>query len=136
VATRHRQGGFLLLRYEDMIADTADALAKIASFLGIAADANRLSRAIEKSSADRMRKLERSQAQQFSSTKNTRQDIPFVRAAQAGGWQSVLPRKLVEEIESAWGPLMQSLGYKLVTSPAPQADNLDSLSVLNSAART
>jgi hypothetical protein len=31
---------------------------------------------------------------------------------------------------------MQSLGYKLVTSPAPQADNLDSLSVLNSAART
>src|SRR5215469_9246332 len=81
LATRYHTPDFLLLRYEDMIADTPRELAKVASFLGIDAEANRIRCAVEQSSAERMRGLEKEQALKWASTKNTRQDIAFVRTA-------------------------------------------------------
>jgi hypothetical protein len=61
-----------------------------------------------------MRKLEKEQAMAWSSTRETRQDIPFVRAAKAEGWRKELPESSVELIETAWGPVMQYLGYELL----------------------
>jgi sulfotransferase family protein len=116
LATRHGQRGFLLLRYEDMVADTPQELSKVAAFLNIAATSDRITQAVERSSADTMRVLEKSQAQLFTSTKDTRQDIPFVRAAKAGGWRSALPEESVARIEQAWGHLIQWLGYEMVTA--------------------
>ena len=116
LATRHGQPGFLLLRYEDMVADTARELAKIASFLGRTAAPDMIERAVARSSADAMRQLEKSQAQLFTSTKDTRQDIPFVRAAKAGGWRSALPEELALRIEAAWGHLINWLGYEMIAA--------------------
>jgi hypothetical protein len=118
LATRHGQPGFLLLRYEDMVADTARELWKVASFLGLAASADQIVQAVERSSADTMRQLEKSQAQLFTSTKDTRQDIPFVRAAKAGGWRSALPEESALRIEQAWGHLIQWLGYEMISADA------------------
>jgi len=115
LVTRYGDAGFLLLRYEDMLSDTRGRLEKIAAFLGVSATTERLSQVVELSSAGRMRKLEKLQVQTFSSTRNTRQDIPFVRSAVAGGWRSVLTESSITIIESAWTPLMQSLGYELVS---------------------
>ena len=56
LATRRDDRSFLLLRYEDMIADTAGALRKIADFLTLAVDAEQINRAVELSSASRMRR--------------------------------------------------------------------------------
>lgn len=114
LATRHGRPGFLLLRYEDMVEDTARELTKVASFLGLNATAETIVQAVERSSADRMRTLEKSQAQLFTSTKNTRQDIPFVRAAKAGGWRDSLPEELALQLDAAWGHLIQWLGYEPV----------------------
>ena len=116
LATRHGQPGFLLLRYEDMVADTARELTKVASFLGLSATPAIISQAVQRSSADTMRQLEKSQAQLFTSTKDTRQDIPFVRAAKAGGWRSALPEESVARIEEAWGHLIRWLGYETITT--------------------
>ena len=115
LATRHGQPGFLLLRYEDMVADTERELAKVAIFLNLNAAPQIIAQAVERSSADTMRKLEKSQAQQFSSTRNTRQDIAFVRAAKAGGWRESLPEPCALQLEQAWGHLIQWLGYELVS---------------------
>jgi hypothetical protein len=60
-----------------------------------------------------MRKLEKEQATQWSGTRNTRQEIPFVRAAKSGGWKESLPPHLAEAIETAWAPLLNFLGYEL-----------------------
>jgi hypothetical protein len=120
LATRHGRPGFLLLRYEDMVEDTARELAKIASFLGVAATPDTIAHAVERSSADRMRTLEKAQAQLFTSTKNTRQDIPFVRAAKAGGWRAALPEGLALQLDQAWGNLIQWLGYEPVRPNASQ----------------
>jgi len=118
VATRHGQPGFLLLKYENMVGDTMHELSKVATFLGLAASAHQIAQAVERSSVDTMRQLEKSQAQLFTSTKNTRQDIPFVRAAKAGGWRSSLPEESAVKIEEAWGHLIRWLGYETTHSDA------------------
>jgi hypothetical protein len=55
--------------------------------------------------------LERSQTGIASVTRNARQDIPFVRAAKVGQWETSLSRESLAELEAAWGPLMRWLGY-------------------------
>lgn len=115
IAARHGNPAFLLVRYEDLLSDSIGETAKIAEFLGIHAGRERLQTAIDRSSADRMRKLEKQQADQWTGTKNTRQEIPFVRAAKSGGWKDTLPGHSVEEIEVTWAPLMNFLGYQLQT---------------------
>jgi len=113
LSTRNGQPRFLLLRYEDMLQDTSRELSRVATFLGINPTEQQIQRAISRSSADKMRKLERAQAQLFNATKGTRQDILFVRAAKAGGWHSALPENCSLQIEEAWGHLMRYLGYEL-----------------------
>lgn len=115
--TRHVGPAFLLLRYEDMQRDTVHELERLARFLGIEPTPGRLATAVERSSADRMRKMEKTQGEQWVATKEKRADIPFVRTATSGLWKEKLPADSVQEIEAAWGALMADLGYEL-TGPA------------------
>jgi sulfotransferase family protein len=113
IAARHGNPAFLLVRYEDLLADSIGETGKIAEFLGIQTGPERLQAAVERSSADRMRKLEQQQSDKWTGTKNTRKEIPFVRAATSGGWKETLPGHSAEEIEVAWAPLLNFLGYEL-----------------------
>ncbi len=115
IAARQGNPAFLLVRYEDLLSDPIGETGKIAEFLGIQAGPDRLEAAVQRSSADQMRKLEKQQADQWTGTKNTRKEIPFVRAAKSGGWKETLPAHSVEEIEIAWAPLLNFLGYPLQT---------------------
>jgi hypothetical protein len=119
LATRYNSPGFLLLRYEDMLANTAAELTRIAAFLELDADTERVVLAVEQSSADRMRELEKKQSGNWYLTKNTRTDIPFVRTAKSGNWKTSLPESAQEIIEGAWGPLMRWLKYETVTGAKP-----------------
>jgi Sulfotransferase domain. len=116
--TRSGTPNFLLMRYEDMLQDTISELSRISAFLHIDADAGRLAQAAERSSAENMRKLEKAQGHLWSTTKETRQDMPFVRSAKFGAWKSELPPDCVAQIEQAWGPIMKYLNYPL-SSPQP-----------------
>ena len=122
MAARNGRPTFLLLRYEDLIADTQTELAKVARFLGVDATPAALSRAIENSSADHLRELEKKEGGVWVTTKNKRSDIPFIGNAAAGKWKSVLPDAAVEKIESAWGNTMTQLGYGLVTHTAESVE--------------
>ena len=121
LATRRNDPRFLLLRYEDMVSDIRSQLAKVADFLGISVTPELLSQAAERSSADRMRKLEQAQSHLSGLTKDGRKDLPFVRAAGSGGWKSSLSTELVGAIEAAWGPIMRYLGYDLTSGRAPDS---------------
>lgn len=118
---RRNDPRFLLVRYEDMIADTPRELARIASFLGITATPERIAQAAERSSADRMRKLEQAQSHLSTLTKDGRRDLPFVRAAGSGGWSASLPEALVVDVETAWSSVMRHLGYELTSRPASES---------------
>jgi hypothetical protein len=125
LVTRKNDARFLLLRYEDMIENTPRELSKIAAFLGIDATKERISQAVERSSAENMRKLEKAQSHLSTLTKTSRKDLPFVRAAGSGGWKSGLPEAQVARIEAAWAPLMRSLGYELTTRPRSDSSEFD-----------
>jgi Sulfotransferase domain len=112
---RDGEPGFLLVRYQDLKSDPARELSRIAGLLKIEATAPTVATAIERSSADRMREMERAQGSEWVATKNRRQDIPFVGTASSGGWKSRLPIESVAEIEAAWGHWMKRIGYALVT---------------------
>lgn len=113
---------FLMLRYEDMKLDPARELSSVVAFLErcsfgkIDCSAAALQRAIELSSPERMRALEKQEAGNWVLTKATRSDKPFVRSATSGGWKLQLSPESVAAIESAWGDLMASLGYELVST--------------------
>ena len=114
--TRRNDPQFLLVRYELLHSQTATELTRIADFLGVSSDPSRLAFAIEQSDAKRLRALEKKQANVFSSTKDTRLDLPYIRVAKAGGWRVNLPREHVASIESAWGGLMEEMGYALTVA--------------------
>ncbi|MGA8762545.1 MAG: sulfotransferase domain-containing protein [Candidatus Sulfotelmatobacter sp.] len=114
--TRGDHPGFLLTRYEALHSQAVPELARIAKFLGIHADPEKLAFAVAQSSAERMREMEKKQAHLWSSTRNTRLDKPFVRDAKAGGWRTELPQECVARIEAAWGGLMSNLGYELAVT--------------------
>ena len=120
---KFRAGNFLLVRYEDMIADPDAELTRIAHFLNIECSQERIRRAVERSSADQMRKLEQSQSHLWSSTRNTDQSKPFVRAAKSGNWITEMPASCVREIESCWGMLMKELGYELASEKSMAEDH-------------
>lgn len=115
---RLRQGkpGFVLVRYEDLLADPAKTLAELAPLVGIDPTPERIERAVRLSSVSHMQALEKQQSQEWIATKGTRQDIPFVREAKAGGWRKKLSPLAVKMIEDAWGPTIKELGYDLVTT--------------------
>jgi Sulfotransferase domain len=120
VATRAPSDNFLLLRYEDMIASPHREVSRLAAFLSVAVTPERLDEVVRSSSAARMRELEKLQSDIWVGTKNRREDIPFVRMANTGGWKAGLPVDSVRRIEKAWGSLMISLGYMLATSGKPE----------------
>jgi len=120
LATRHGRttpghDSFVLMRYEDLQANTQRELARLAGFMGVEPDPARIASAIERSSASNMRKMEETQGKKWVATFHTRSDKPFVRKASAGGWRAVLPPQTVSYMEEHWGGIMKQLGYPLST---------------------
>jgi len=115
LAARSAHPGFFLVRYEDLLANTANELMRVARFAGFTATSDLIARAIGRSSADRMRENEKKQGQRSTLIKGSREDISFVRAAKSGGWRTEVPEPQVARIEAAWGDIMACLGYELVT---------------------
>lgn len=105
---RHGSEKFLLLRYEDLLAHPVEELRKVAHFLSVEADEDWLRKAVELSSADRMRGLEKSQ--DWKPSERSREDKPFVRSAGSGDWKTTLPETSARLIEEKWGGLMRELG--------------------------
>ena len=121
LGTRMNHPGFLLVRYEDLLQDPLRELCRLASFLGIAASTETLTQAIQRSSANRLRQLEKVEHEAWVTTKGKRADVPFIAEAVAGAWKQNLPEPSVALIESAWGHLMNSLGYE---TSAPRSPNV------------
>jgi hypothetical protein len=118
LSTRRNHPDFVLIRYEDLMAHPQRELGRVARLLKLDPTPDRLGRAVDLSSADRMRQLENREGGKWLQTKYTRQDAPFVRKASAGGWKSVLPNESVTLIEATWGHSMSELGYEAITRPS------------------
>jgi hypothetical protein len=125
LAIRGDNRDFLLLQYEQMLQDPEQALRKVGDFLAARSFENLntssqiIRRAVELSSPDRMRALEKQQSKDWVLTKSTRQDKPFVRSAKQGEWRKTLSRAAAQYIENAWGGIMHRLRYPLSDEENP-----------------
>lgn len=111
IGAREGSPGFMMARYEDLQADTASVLKRIGTFLGLDSTPEKLALAVERSSADRMRKLEKEQFSFLPVKLRAQKDKPFVRTAKSGTWRQELPLHCAAQIESAWPRIMKHLGY-------------------------
>jgi len=109
---RSGRSNFHLIRYEDLLSDPVKQLRNVTPLLGVDVTDERIQQAVELSSASRMRSLEKTQWKKWGTTKDTRGDIPFVRAAKSGTWREDLSETSIRKIEDAWGATMQELGYE------------------------
>jgi hypothetical protein len=111
LATRSRHPGFLLLRYEEMLANTAHELLKVADFLGFRATPEIIAQAIARSSADKMWEGRKKQGESY---------LPVQPSTSR--WRNELPKALAARIERAWGDMMACLGYALSAEDAGRTE--------------
>jgi Sulfotransferase domain len=106
IAGRFNCSGFALLRFEDLVSDTGRELTRVANFAGWPAGQSIISHAIERSSPEEMRKMQKQQV---------RNPATIASADTLSEWKSELPKSQVMRIENAWGEIMSCLGYECLT---------------------
>ena len=121
VAARGNSSTFFFVRYEDLQADTAGTLKRLSEFLAMERTPEELAQVAQASSADKMRAFEKEAGDAWPSGRKLRKEIPFVRSAKTGGWRRFLSEELAAQIEIAWAPLLQQLGYEIVTTEGRNA---------------
>lgn len=103
-------GNLLVIRFEDLRQDEGGNLEKILEFLGVAADSEKVRRAVENNSLNKMREKEDRSRKLY---KGTGEESRFVRSGAAGGWRKKLTREQVQRIEEYAGEMLARLGYEI-----------------------
>lgn len=106
-----RQFPVLLLRYEDMHAETYGSFRRVLEFLGWPLDDARLQRALDRTAFCQLQEAEKERgfAERNASSRSGR----FFRRGQCNAWHSVLSHKQAELLLAQHGEVMQRVGYSL-----------------------
>lgn len=99
---------FALVRYEDLLSDTAGELRRLYRLLGFELDDSILQFAVEGSTIEKMRRSELA----YNAGRCKESVEPFVRQGPAGGPRSALPAETRQLIEDRAASIMARLNYK------------------------
>lgn len=119
------QVDMLVVRYEDLHRNTTGVLKQMADFVGIATSPEQIEWAVQASSADSMRQIERKKGPGFFERKYVKvqqrkgKQFNFVRGASVGKWATVYTPADIQLFMSYAGSMMRKLGY---VGYAPAAD--------------
>lgn len=105
-----------VLRYEDMLADPAQALRTVARYASIPHDDGRLEAAVAATGFDRLREQERRHG--FDGGQVERR--PFFRKGRAGCWRDELPAHQEARLLAEHGAAMARLGYAVAQEEGPE----------------
>jgi aryl sulfotransferase len=97
-----------LVRYEDLLKDTAGTLSGALAFAGVAVSMGKINRAV--ASCDFV--CFRAEEERNGFVEAPRRGIKFFRRGRAGGWHDDLTCEQVIRIESRHGRMMRRLGYE------------------------
>jgi len=106
----------LIVRYEDMIADTARTLRQALGFAGVSVGALDIARAVEGARFTALRQQE--QVNGFREAPRRPAGGAFFRKGQAGAWRDELSADQVARLEIEHAPAMLRLGYELTAPDA------------------
>jgi hypothetical protein len=104
----------LLIRYEEMLANPAEALSAVAAFLGWNTSSEVIAAAVETTQFSRLQ----SEEQKHGFESSTRRSGPFFRHGLAGGWRNTLTPEQVRQIEQDHGTIMTRVAYPLSLAEA------------------
>jgi len=107
----------LVIRFEDLRADTVKTIIEVATFLGLTPDEQRIRRAIADNTIERMRAKEKEAPQRASKRGQ------FIRSGSVGGWRANLNPAQVALFRDAVGDLLTRIGYPLDAKPLEAAVN-------------
>ena len=99
----------LLVRYEDLLADTELWLRRIVEFIGLPFDEARLMRAVERSQFSRLQRQEKEQG--FSEAPARTTSGRFFREGKSGQWRTALTPDQIARLTAHGGEVMARLGY-------------------------
>jgi hypothetical protein len=103
-------GRLLIVRFEDLRADTEGTLKNILAFLNVELPADQVTTVVRNNSVDRMRaKEERAPDAAFS--KGVKRDIRFINAGSTLGWRELLSEQQVERLYLQFSEMMDRFGY-------------------------
>jgi len=104
--------GFLIIRYEDLLADTEGKLREMAEFLGLDVSVKQLKKTIEDNNIQNMQaKEDKSDDVPLMINKATK--IRFIGKGAAGGWKERLTSKQVALFDKSFGEIASKFGYDL-----------------------
>lgn len=101
----------LLVRYEDLISQPEEEIQKIASHMDLNVSDEIIKKAIDNSSFNRMRSLEKEQSKEWKPLQKTRKDMNFVRKGRVDSWKDELTPAAIKKIELHFGKVMRKVGY-------------------------
>ncbi|WP_368901576.1 sulfotransferase domain-containing protein [Oceanobacillus oncorhynchi] len=105
--------GFLLVKYENLLADAAKEAKRIINFLHLDRTEQEINEAVHWASFDNMKALEEKQKEHINgSSQFTNPTLPFVREGKANKWKSVLSQEQQQQINKAFYKTLSRLGYK------------------------
>jgi aryl sulfotransferase len=97
----------LVVRYEDMLADTKKELSRVLAFAGLSQDDERMERAVRFSSFETLK----GQENQHGFKEKMPKAKSFFRSGTAGSWQDVLTADLQDQLAASHREVMQQFGY-------------------------
>lgn len=100
----------LLVRYEDLVADTAEMLRRIVAFIGLPVEEERIARAVERADFSRLQRQERERGFQEAPA-NTRSGR-FFREGRSGQWRAEMSPEQISRLADTCGETMIRLGYE------------------------
>ena len=111
-------GKYLLIKYEDLIADKEECLKKILKFIhklnniNFEIDETKIKNVIESTSFENMKNLEKEKGFMEARTKKkTAEKIPFFNLGPKNDWKKFLDLEIIKKIEKAFKKEMKELGY-------------------------
>ncbi len=105
--TQNPHPGLLVVRYEDMLKKPKLAFGNVVRFLGLPAPPERIERAIENSSFEKLRQQEEAGGFRERSEKAER----FFRVGKSGQWRDILTKAQIDRIVEAHKEQMARFGY-------------------------
>ncbi|MFP3938091.1 MAG: sulfotransferase domain-containing protein [Phycisphaerae bacterium] len=96
------------VRYEDLLADTADELRRMAEFAELPTDEKNVERAVTRSNFAVMKKLQDTAGRPYDDTEG----MEHVRKGTAGQWKGWFDRPHTEAFEKIAGDVLRRLGYE------------------------
>lgn len=107
------KNGFLLVKYEDLLQETAKEAHRIMNFLNLDRTEQEVNEAVNWASFDNMKALEQKQQSHLNGdSPYVNKNMPFVREGKVNKWKSVLSKEQQQQINQTFDKTLTRLGYK------------------------